>query len=124
MNVPVVKVPNSRQVSMKTTKTSPRTSVMKVVTGKASPKKTFAKGTKGPQVSGSDPYGPSENTQRQRKYATQAAVTSYEKVVVDAVTSSSESEDADDDVNQVTDEEVNEAADKQLSMEGESGEEQ
>ena len=54
----------------------------------------------------------------------QAAITSYEKVVVDAITSSSESEDVDDDVNQVTDEEVNEAADEQLSMEGESDEEQ
>ena len=63
MNVPVVKVPNSGQVSMKTTKSSPQTSVMKVVTGKGPPKKTFAKGTKGPQVSGSNPYGPSENTQ-------------------------------------------------------------
>ena len=112
---------------MKTTKTSPQTSVMKVVTGKGPPKKTFVKGTKGPQVSGSNPYGPSENTRSQtkdqRKYAMQAAVTSYEKVVVIAITSSSESEDADDDVNQVTDEEVNETADKQLSMEGESDEE-
>ena len=54
----------------------------------------------------------------------QAAVTSYEKVVVDAITSNLESEDADDDVNQVTDKEVNEAADEQLSMEGESDEEQ
>ena len=61
MNVPVVKVPNSGQVSMKTTKTSPQTSVMKVGTGKPPPKKTFVKGTKGPQVSGSNPYGPSEN---------------------------------------------------------------
>ena len=39
--------------------------------------------------------------------------------MVDAITSSSESEDADDDANQVTDEEVYEAADEQLSMEGE-----
>ena len=54
----------------------------------------------------------------------QAAVTSYEKVVVDGITSSSESEDADDDVNQVTNDEVNEAADEQLSMKGESDEEQ
>ena len=62
MNVHVVKVPNLGQVSIKTTKTSPQTTVMKVMTGKGPPKKTFVKGTKGPQVSGSNPYGPPENT--------------------------------------------------------------
>ena len=70
---------------------------MKVVTGKAQPKKTLTKGNKGPQVIGSNLYGPSKNTRSQkkifqRKYSTQAAVTSYEKVIVDAITSSSESE--------------------------------
>ena len=39
-NVPVVKVSNSGQVSMKTTKISPQPLVTNVVTGKAPPKKT------------------------------------------------------------------------------------
>ena len=127
-NIPIVKVPSTGQATARTTKSSPQTSVMKVVTGKAPPKKTFTKGNNRPQVSGSNPYRPSENTRSQtkdqRKYSTQAAVTSYEKVLVDAITSSSESQDTDDDVNQVSDEEVNEAAEEQLSMEGESEEEQ
>ena len=43
MNVPVIKVPNSGQVSMKTTKPSPQTSVMKVVTGKGPQKRLLLK---------------------------------------------------------------------------------
>ena len=86
---PVIKVPNPGQVVSKTPKISPQTSVMKVITGKNQMKKTYSKGLKGTKVSGSNPYSPSENTRSQtkdrRKYATQAAVTSYEKVVVDAI---------------------------------------
>ena len=101
---------------------------MKVITGKGQTQRTFTKGNKGLQVSGSNQYGPSENSRSQtkdrRKYSTQAAVTSYEKVVVDAITSNSESESADEDVNQISDDEVSPTAEEQLSMEGESDEEQ
>ena len=65
---------------------------MKVIAGKGQSKRTLAKGNKGPQVSGSNQNGLSENTRNQTKYAMQAAVTSYEKIVVDAITSNSESE--------------------------------
>ena len=86
----VVKVSSSGQAVPRISKTSPQTSVMKVITGKGQPKRTLTKGNKGPQVSGSNQYGPSENTRSQtkdrRKHARQAAVTSYEKVVVDAIT--------------------------------------
>ena len=92
-SVPIVKVPSSGPTVTRVTKTSPQTSVMKVITGKGQPKRTLTKGNKGPQVSGSNQYGPSENTRSQtkdrRKHAMQAAVTSYEKVVVDAMTSNS-----------------------------------
>ena len=101
---------------------------MKVITGKGQPKRTLTKGNKGPQVSGSNQYGPSENTRSQtkdrRKYATQAAVTSYEKVVVDAITSDSESESADEDVNQISNDEVSDVAEEQLTMDEDSNEEQ
>ena len=43
MNVPVVKVPNSGQVSIKTTKASPQTSVIEVVTEKGPPKRFLLK---------------------------------------------------------------------------------
>ena len=106
-SVPIVKVPSSRPTITRVTKTSPQTSVMKVVTGKGQPKRTVTKANKGPQVSVSNQYRPSENTRSQtkdrRKYATQAAVTSYEKIVVDVITSNSESESADEDVNQISD---------------------
>ena len=108
--MPIVKVPNSVPTVTRVNKTSLQTSVMKVITGKNQPKRTPPNGNKGPQVSGSNQYGPSENTRCQtkdsQKYATQAAVTSYEKIVVDAITSSSESEGADEDVNQVSTDEV------------------
>ena len=105
----------------KVAKTSPQTSVMKVVTGKNQSKRTIPRRGKGTHVSGSNQYGPSENTRSQtkdrRKHATQTAVTSYEKVVVDAITSNSESESADEDVNQISNEEVSDDAEEQLSEE-------
>ena len=101
---------------------------MKVVTGKNQSKRTFPKGIKGAQVSGPNQYGPSENTRSQtkdrRKHATQTAVTSYEKVVVDAITSNSESESADEDVNQISNDEVSDNAEEQLSDGEDSNEDQ
>ena len=101
---------------------------MKVITGKGQTQRTLTKGNKGPQVSGSNQYGSSENNRSQtndrRKYSTQAAVTSYETVVEVAITSNSESESADKDVNQISDDEVGPTAEEQLSMEGESDKEQ
>ena len=100
-------------------KVSPHTSVMKAITGKTQMKRNNSKGQKGSKVSGSNPYGPSENTQSQtkdrRKYATQAAVTSYEKVVVDAIASSSDSEDSDEDVHHISNDEVSDDNEKHLS---------
>ena len=126
--MPIIKVPNSGPTVTRVTKTSPQTSVMKVITGKGQPKRTLPKGNKGPQVSDSNQYGPSENTRSQtkdrRKYATQAAVTSYEKVVVDAITLDSESESADEDVNQISNDEVSDVAEEQLIMGEDSNEEQ
>ena len=91
-------------------------------------KKTYSKGLKGTKVSGSNPYGPSENTQSQtkdrRKYATQAAVTSYEKVVVDAIASSSESEDPDGDVHHISNDEVSDDNEEHLSDGDETSEDQ
>ena len=127
-SMPIIKVPNSGPTVTRVTKTSPQTSVMKVITGKGQPKRTLPKGNKGPQVSDSNQYGPSENTRSQtkdrRKYATQAAVTSYEKVVVDAITLDSESESADEDVNQISNDEVSNVAEEQLIMDEDSNEEQ
>ena len=126
--VPIVKVPSSGPTVTRVTKTSPQTSVMKVITGKNQPKRIPPKSNKGLWVSGSNQYGPSENTRSQtkdrRKYATQAAVTSYEKVVVDAITSSSESESADEDVNQISNDEVSDVAEEQLTVDEDSNEEQ
>ena len=125
---PVIKVPNPGQVVSKTPKVSPQTSVMKVITGKNQMKKTYSKGLKGTKVSGSNRYGPSENTQSQtkdrRKYATQAAVTSYEKVVVDAIASSSESEDPDGDVPHIFNDEVSDDNEEHLSDGDETSEDQ
>ena len=61
-NVPIVKVPSLGQDVTRVTKTSPQTSVMKVITRKGQTQRTMTKGNKGPQVSGSNQYGPSENT--------------------------------------------------------------
>ena len=125
---PVIKVTSPGQVVSKTPKTSPQTSVMKVITGKNQTKKTYSKGLKGTKVSGSDPYSPSENTRSQtkdrRKYATQAAVTSYEKVVVDAIVSSSESEDPDEDVHHISNDEVSDDNEEHLTDGDETNEDQ
>ena len=120
MNTPIVKVPSTGQMVTRIVKTSPQTSVMKVVPGKNQSKRTISRGIKGTQVSGSNQYGPSENTQSQtkdrRRHATQTAVTSYEKVVVDAITSDLESEIADEDVNHLSNEEVSGSAEEQSSV--------
>ena len=82
-------------------------------------KKNNSKGQKGSKVGGSNQIGPSENTQSQikdrRKYATQAAVTSYEKVVVDAITSSSDTEDPEEDIHQISNDEVSDDNEEHLS---------
>ena len=114
VNTPIVKVPSTGQMVARTNKTSLQNSVMKVVQGKNQSKR----GIKGTQVSGSNQYGQSENTQNQtkdRRHATQTAVTSYEKVVVDAITSDSESEIADEDVNHLSNEEVSDDNEEQSS---------
>ena len=101
---------------------------MKVITGKNQTKRTFPKGIKGTKVSSSNQYGPSENTRSQikdrRQYTTQATVTSYEKVVVDAIASSSESECPDECVNQISNDEVSDDNKEHLSDGEESNEEQ
>ena len=83
---------------------------------------------KGTKVSGSNPYSSSENTRSQtkdrRKYATQVAVTSYEKVVVDAIASSSESEDPDEDVHHISNGEVSDDNEEHLSDGEETNEDQ
>ena len=128
MSTPVVKVPSTGQTVTRTTKTSLQTSVMKVVTGKNQSKRTAPRGIKGTQVGGSNQYRPSENTRSQtkdrRKHDTQTAVTSYEKVVVDAITSDLESESADEDVNHISNEEVSDNAEEQLSDGEDPNEEQ
>ena len=116
---PIIKVLNPGQVVSKTPKVSPQTSVMKVITGKNQIKKNYSKGLKGTKVGGSNTYGPSENTQSQtkdrRKYATQAAVTSYEKIVVDTIASSSELEEPDEDVHHISNDEVSDNNEEHLS---------
>ena len=128
VSTPVVKVPSTGQTVTRTVKMSPQTSIMKVVTRKNQSKRNAPRGIKGTQVSGSNQYGPSENTRSQtkdrRRHATQAAVTSYEKVVVDAITSDSESEGADEDVNHITNEEVSDSATEQSSAREDPDEEQ
>ena len=93
-SVPVVKVPTTTQVATRAMKASPtttQTSVMRVVPGQTQVKKTSKKGNTKPQVSGANKYGPSENTRSQskerRQTSTNAAVTSYEQVVIDAISS-------------------------------------
>ena len=56
ISMPIVKVPNSGPTITRVAKTSPQTSVMKVITGKNQPKRTLTKGNVGPQVSGSNQY--------------------------------------------------------------------
>ena len=128
VSTPVVKVLSTGQTVTRTVKTSPQTSVMRVVPGKDQSKRTVPRGIKGTQVSGSNQYGLSENTWSQikdrRRHATQTAVTSYEKVMVDAITSDSESKGADEDVNHISNEEVSDSAEEQLSAGGDPDEEQ
>ena len=127
-NTPIIKVLSPGQTIAKTAKTSPQTLVMKVITGKNQTKKTYPKGLKGTKISGSNPYSPSENTQSQtknrRKYATQAAVTNYEKVVVDVIALSSESEDPDEDVQHISNDEVSDDNEEHLSDGKETTEDQ
>ena len=66
-SMPIVKIPNSVPTVTRVNKTSPQTSVMKVITGKNQPKRSPPKGNKGPQVSGSNQYRLSENTRSQAK---------------------------------------------------------
>ena len=117
VNPPIVKVTSTGQTVARTVKTSPQTPIMKIVSGRNQSKRTISRGIKGPQVSGSNQYGPSENTQSQtkdrRRHATQTAVTSYEKVVVDAITSDLESGIADEDVNHLSNEEVSDGDEEQ-----------
>ena len=107
------------QAVPKVSKVSPHTSVMKVITGRNQMKKNNSKGQKGSKVGGSNQFGPSENTRSQtrdrRKYTTQAAVTSYEKVVVDAIASSSDTEDPDEDIHQISNDEVSDDNEEHLS---------
>ena len=128
MNTPIVKVPNTEQTVARTTKTSPQTSVMKVVQGKYQSRRPIPRGSKGTQVSGSNQYSPSKNTRSQtkdrRKHTTQTAVTSYEKVVIDAITSDSESEIADEDMNHISNEEVSDDNEDQSSVEEDPEDEQ
>ena len=128
VNTPVVKVPSTGQMVTRTVKTSPQTFVMKVVTGKNQSKRTAPRGIKGTQVSGSNQYGPLQNTRSQtkdrRRHATQTAVTSYEKAVVDAITLDSESKGADEDVNHISNEEVSDSAAEQSSAGEDPDEEQ
>ena len=56
VSTPVVKVPNTGQMLTRTVKTSPQTSIMKVVPGKNQSKRTALRGIKGTQVSGSNQY--------------------------------------------------------------------
>ena len=62
VNTPIVKVPGTGQTVARTVKTSLQISIMKVVPGRNQSKRTISRGIKGPQISGSNQYGPSENT--------------------------------------------------------------
>ena len=92
---------------------------MKVIPGRNQIKKNNFKGQKGSKVGGSNQFGPSKNTRSQakdrRKYATQAAVTSYERVVVDAIASSSDTEDLEEDIHQISNDEVSDDNEEHLS---------
>ena len=63
-------------------------------------------------------------TKDRKKHATQTAVTSYEKVVVDAIASDSESEDPDEDVNQISNDKVSDDNEEHLSDGEDSNEDQ
>ena len=121
-SVPVVKAPTTTQVTtraMKASLTTTQTSVMRVVPGKTQVKKTSKKGNSKLQVSGANKYGPSENTRSQtkerRQTSTNAAVTSYGQVVIDAISSGSETDEIEEDINQEIDGEIDEVQDDAIS---------
>ena len=130
-NVLIVIVPTTTQVSTRTTKVTPKTTqmtVMWVVPGQKQVKKSSKKSNVKLQVSGINKHGPSENTQSQtkerRQTSTNAAVTSYEQVVVDAISSESETEDREEKMNQVSDEEIDEVSDDAITSGNDSVTEQ
>ena len=121
-SVPVVKVPTTSQVTtraMKTSLTTTQTSVTRVVPGKNQVKITSKKGNSKLQVSGANKYGPSENTRSQtkerRQTLTNAAVTSYGQVVINAISSGSETDEIEEDINQEIDGEIDEVQDDAIS---------
>ena len=117
-----MKVPTTTQVATRAMKASPATtqpSVLRVIPRQNQVKKTYKKSNAKPQVSGANKYGPSENTRSQtedrRQTSTNAAVTSYEQVVIDAISSGSEAEEIEQDMNQVSDGEIDEVHDDAIS---------
>ena len=121
-SVQVVKAPTTTQVTTRAMKASPtttQTSVTHVVPGKIQVKKTSKKGNTKLQVSGTNKYGPSENTRSQTKERRQtsanAAVASYEQVVIDAISSGSETDEIEEDINQEIDGEIDEVQDDAIS---------
>ena len=121
-SIPVVKAPITAQVTTRAMKASPtttQTSVTHVVPGKTQVKKTSKKGNSKLQVSGANKYGPSENTRSQtkerRQTSTNAAVTSYGQVVIDAISSGSEIDEIEEDINQEIDGEIDEVQDDTIS---------
>ena len=120
-SVPVVKVPTTTQVATRAMKASPattQTSVTCVIPGHTQVKKTSKKGNTKPQVS-ANKYGSSENTRSQtkerRQTLTNAAVTSYEQVVIDAISSGSETDEIEEDINEEIDGEIDEVQDDAIS---------
>ena len=121
-SVPVVKAPTTTQVTIRAMKASPtttQTSVTCVVPGKTQVKKTSKKGNSKLEVSGTNKYGPPENTRSQtkerRQTSTNAAVTSCEQVVIDAISSGSETDEIEEDINQEIDGEIDEVQDDAIS---------
>ena len=125
-SVPVVKAPTTTQVTtraMKASLTTTQTSVTHVVPGKTQVKKTSKKSNTKLQASGVNKYGPSENTRSQtkerRQTSTNAAVTSYEQVVIDAISSGSETDEIEEDINQEIGGEIDEVQDDAISSDSE-----
>ena len=104
---------------MKTSSITTQTSVTHVVPGKTQVKKISKKGNSKLQVSGANKYGPSENTRsktkERRQTSTNAAVTSYGQVVIDAISSGSETDEIEEDINQEIDGEIDEVQDDIIS---------
>ena len=121
-SIPVVKAPNTTQVTTRAMKTSPtttQTSVTCVVPGKTQGNKTPKKGNSKLQVSGTNKYDPSENTRSQtkerRQTSTNAVVTSDGQIVIDAISSGSETDEIEEDINQEIDGEIDEVQDDAIS---------